>query len=94
MASSGSRAVTIYTTTWCGDCARLKRELGQAGVPFREIDIEADSSAAAYVMRVNKGNRSIPTVVFADGTVMTEPSARQVINHRAVHEHGTPVAGR
>ncbi len=83
----------MYTTSWCGDCARLKGELGRAGVPFREIDIEADPSAADYVARVNNGNRSVPTVVFADGTVMAEPSGRQVTDHLALLEHGFPVTG-
>jgi mycoredoxin len=72
---------TIYRTTWCGDCIRLKSELDRSGVTYREIDIEQDSSAADFVMRVNGGNRSVPTVVFDDGTVMTEPSARQVLDH-------------
>jgi mycoredoxin len=72
---------TIYSTTWCGDCIRLKSALDRSGVTYREIDIEQDSSAADFVVRVNGGNRSVPTVVFDDGTVMTEPSARQVLDH-------------
>lgn len=76
-------SITIYSTSWCGDCARLKSGLVRAEVPFREIDIEKEPSAAEYVVRVNGGFQSVPTVVFADGVVMTEPSARQVIDHLA-----------
>ena len=79
--STLSAAMTIYSTTWCGDCRRLKSDLDRSGVTYREIDIEQDSSAADFVMRVNGGNRSVPTVIFDDGTVMTEPSGRQVLEH-------------
>lgn len=81
MTAAGASAITMYTTTWCGDCRRLKRELESSGVSFREIDIESDPSAADYVARLNGGNQSVPTVVFADGAVMAEPSGRQVLAH-------------
>ena len=74
---------TMYTTSWCGDCRRLKRGLAEAGVDYHEIDIERDPKAADYVVRVNNGNQSVPTLVFTDGTVMTEPSTRQVLDHLA-----------
>lgn len=81
MAEAATPAITMYTTTWCGDCRRLKRELEAAGVSFREIDIEDNPSAADYVVRLNGGNQTVPTVVFADGEVMAEPSGRQVMAH-------------
>ncbi|MDO8732664.1 MAG: mycoredoxin [Actinomycetota bacterium] len=74
---------TMYTTSWCGDCRRLKGELRRAGVQFREVDIEQDSSAAQFVSRVNDGNQSVPTLVFSDGSTMTEPSGRLVIQRLA-----------
>lgn len=79
--STRNAAMTIYSTTWCGDCIRLKSALDRSGVAYREIDIEQDSSAADFVVRVNDGNQSVPTVVFDDGTVMIEPSGRQVLEH-------------
>lgn len=81
MAVDGTPTITMYTTTWCGDCRRLKRELGEAGISFREVDIEGDPSAADHVVRLNGGNQTVPTVVFSDGTVMAEPSGRQVMAH-------------
>lgn len=70
--------LTMYTTTWCGFCARLKHGLDRAGITYEEIDIERDPSAADRVMAVNGGNRTVPTVVFPDGTAMTSPTAAQV----------------
>ncbi|MEO8889897.1 MAG: mycoredoxin [Jatrophihabitantaceae bacterium] len=70
--------LTMYTTTWCGFCARLKDQLQREGIEYAEVNIEADESAADLVMSVNGGNRTVPTVVFADGTALTNPSVGQV----------------
>jgi len=71
--------VTIYSTEWCGYCHRLAAQLDRAGVAYTEIDIEQDPAAAALVMSVNGGNRTVPTVVFEDGTALTNPSLKQVL---------------
>jgi mycoredoxin len=73
-----SQPVTMYTTPWCGYCRRLKRQLAREGIELTEIDIERDPAAADYVMSVNGGNQTVPTVVFPDGTALTNPSAAQV----------------
>ncbi|MDD2857178.1 MAG: mycoredoxin [Candidatus Nanopelagicales bacterium] len=83
MPESMDLRITMYTTSWCGDCRRLKAELHRAGVSFREIDIEQEQSAAEFVKRVNDGNLSVPTLVFSDGSTMTEPSSRSVIQRLA-----------
>jgi mycoredoxin len=70
--------MTMYTTTWCGFCARLKAQLDREGISFDEVDIERDDSAAELVMTVNNGNQTVPTVVFANGTALTNPSLAQV----------------
>jgi mycoredoxin len=70
--------LTMYTTTWCGFCRRLKSQLAREGIHMVEIDIERDTSAAEYVMSVNGGNMTVPTVVFPDGTAVTNPSAKDV----------------
>jgi len=75
--------MTIYTTSWCGYCARLKRQLDRHGVPYVEVDIERHPEAAQFVMGVNRGNRTVPTVAFADGTVMTNPPMARVLGHLA-----------
>ena len=70
--------LTMYTTTWCGYCMRLKRMLDREGIAYSEVNIEEDPEAADLVMRVNGGNRTVPTVVFPDGAALTNPSIDQV----------------
>ena len=70
--------MTMYTTSWCGFCARLKTALRSEGIAWTEVDIEADPTAAVFVGSVNGGNHVVPTVKFADGSTLTNPSAKQV----------------
>ncbi|MEU6748431.1 mycoredoxin [Spirillospora sp. NPDC046719] len=70
--------LTMYTTTWCGFCRRLKSQLARDGIEMVEIDIERDPKAAEFVMSVNGGNQTVPTVLFPDGTAATNPSAKAV----------------
>ncbi len=64
----------MYSTPWCGDCRRAKRVFAALGVEYSEIDIEEDEHAAEEVVRLNRGNRSVPTILFPDGSVLVEPS--------------------
>ncbi|GGC14810.1 NrdH-redoxin [Cellulomonas carbonis] len=70
--------VTMYTTTWCGYCRRLKSQMESAGVAFTEVDIEQTPGAAEIVERVNGGNQTVPTLVFPDGSAATNPSLAEV----------------
>lgn len=65
--------LTMYTTTSCGYCVRLKHALDRAGVDFDEVNIEHDPGAEEFVLRVNGGNATVPTLVLANGEVMTNP---------------------
>ncbi len=83
MAESSSQSgatpdVTMYTTTWCGYCKRLKRMMQDDGINFAEVDIETTPGTAEIVERVNNGNQTVPTLVFADGSAMTNPSLAKV----------------
>ncbi|CAN5748471.1 mycoredoxin [soil metagenome] len=69
---------TMYSTPWCGYCHRLKSQLGRDGIDFDMVDIEQEPAAAEIVERANNGNRTVPTLVFADGTALTNPSVAQV----------------
>jgi mycoredoxin len=69
-----SSQIVMYTTPWCGDCRRAKRVFAARAVPYTEIDIERDEAAAEQVTRVNHGSRSVPTILFPDGSVLVEPS--------------------
>jgi mycoredoxin len=73
-----AQPLTMYTTVWCGFCRRLKNQLAREGIEVTEVDIEQDPAAADFVMSVNGGNQTVPTIVFADGTALTNPSAAQV----------------
>jgi mycoredoxin len=75
---SAQASVTMYSTTWCGYCQRLKSQMEREGISYQEINIEHDPAAADIVERVNGGNRTVPTLVFTDGTAMTNPSLIQV----------------
>ena len=84
-----SQRVTMYTTQWCGFCRRLKSQLAREGIEVAEVDIERDPAAADYVMSVNGGNQTVPTIVFSDGTALTNPSAAQVRDRLATLVKGS-----
>lgn len=70
--------LTLYTTTWCPFCTRLKKLLDKKEIGYVEIDVEEDAEAAAFVESVNAGNRVVPTALYSDGTTATNPPASQV----------------
>lgn len=72
------QTLTIYTTQWCGYCIRLKRQLAGEGIGFIEVDVESDPRAAELVEYINGGWRLVPTVVFADGEAIGNPSLAEV----------------
>jgi len=78
-----SAPVTMYSTTWCGYCRRLKSQMEREGIAYTEVNIEHDAASADFVMSVNGGNQTVPTLVIfnADGTpgwTATNPSLAQV----------------
>jgi mycoredoxin len=70
--------VTMYSTTWCGYCRRLKGQMEREGIAYVEVNIEDDPAAADLVEKVNGGNQTVPTLVFPNGTALTNPSLAQV----------------
>jgi mycoredoxin len=79
----GRPTVTIYTTSTCGPCVRLKRALSEREIDFTEVNVELDDEAAEWVMDVNQGMRTVPTVLMPDGTTLTNPSADEVARRLA-----------
>ncbi|WP_433283299.1 mycoredoxin [Micromonospora sp. CA-244673] len=73
--------LTMYSTPWCGYCHRLKSQLDREGIAYEVVDIEQDTKAAEFVMSVNGGNQTVPTLRFDDGTALTNPSITQVKQH-------------
>ena len=74
----GVRELTMYTTVWRGHCRRLKAQLVRAGIRFREVDIEHDAAAAAFVAGVNGGDQTVPTVLLPDGSVLSNSTLDQI----------------
>jgi glutaredoxin len=54
--------ITIYSTSWCGDCRRAKRFLKERGISFHEVNVDEDPDAEDLVLRVNNGRRKVPTL--------------------------------
>jgi len=71
---TASSLIVLYGTPWCGDCARARRFLESKGIPYHYVDISDEPEAIALVERVNNGYRSVPTIIFPDGSVLIEPS--------------------
>lgn len=70
--------VTMFATSWCGFCRRLKSELDRAGINYTEINIEKTPGTAELVETINSGNQVVPTVLFPDGSSATNPSVADV----------------
>ena len=70
--------LTIYSTEWCGYCHRLMKQLDREGVDYDVVNIEHKPDAAEYVMSVNGGNQTVPTLHFPNGKALTNPTLAQV----------------
>ena len=68
----------MFTTTWCGYCQRLKSQLDRAGIEYTLVDIEQEPEGAELVEHANGGNQTVPTLLFEDGSTLTNPSVRDV----------------
>ncbi|GAA1761532.1 mycoredoxin [Nostocoides vanveenii] len=71
-------SVTMFSTTWCGYCRRLKSQMDREGIAYTEVNIEEDPALADFVMSVNNGNQTVPTLLFPDGSTATNPSLIEV----------------
>ncbi|CAN5625976.1 mycoredoxin [soil metagenome] len=70
--------VVLYGTTWCGDCRRAKKVLKRRGVEYAWVDIEKTKGARDEMLRLNGGDRRVPTMLFQDGSVLVEPDNREL----------------
>ena len=76
-------AITMFSTTWCGYCTRLKSQLTKAGVAYLDVNIEEVAGTAELVATINGGNQTVPTVLFPDGSSATNPSLAEVTSRLA-----------
>ncbi|OFO21357.1 NrdH-redoxin [Corynebacterium sp. HMSC056F09] len=72
--------VTIFFADWCPFCAKLIKNLDRTETPYELVDVEADGTEDinAWIESVNDGNRIVPTVLYSDGTHVTNPAASEV----------------
>jgi mycoredoxin len=78
MSTPAPGTVTMFSTTWCGYCRRLKTMLDREGIGYTEVNIEEVPDAADLVMALNGGNQTVPTLLFPDGSAATNPSLAEV----------------
>ena len=74
MSDQNDSQVVVYSTTWCPVCIMAKKVLDSMKVEYTDINIEQDPDAVETVLSINNGSRSVPTIVFTDGSTLTEPS--------------------
>ena len=72
------KEIVMYGTTWCNDCTRAKRFIERNDVKYKWINIDHEEEYVDYVLDVNDGMRIVPTIVFADGSILAEPSDRDL----------------
>ena len=68
--------IILYGTNWCGDCRRTRHFLEQNQIDYRLINIDEDKVGEQFVIKTNRGMRSVPTIVFEDGSILVEPTNR------------------
>jgi mycoredoxin len=66
--------IVCYGTDWCPDCHRARRFFDEHRIPYRWVNIDRDPQAETYVKKANNGYRSVPTIVWPDGSILVEPS--------------------
>ena len=67
--------IQVYGNNWCPDCRRAREIFKKLNVDYDWIDTDLDMTARKYVMNINHGNCSVPTIVFPDGSIIVEPSS-------------------
>jgi mycoredoxin len=70
--------VVVYGTAWCGDCRRAKKLLERRSVGYAWVDVEKTKGAREEMLRLNGGDRRVPTILFPDGSVLVEPTNPQL----------------
>jgi mycoredoxin len=70
--------IVMYSVDWCPDCRRAKFFFKRKHIEVIEVDVNVDKQAEAFVKELNHGNRSVPTIILPDGTMMVEPSSAEL----------------
>lgn len=75
---SNNEEIIMYGTTWCGDTRRARSFFDRHQIAYKWIDINLNAEGRAFVEKTNGGKRSVPTIVFPDGSILVEPSSSQL----------------
>jgi mycoredoxin len=70
--------IVMYTTQECSDCLRVKAFFSTNHIPFLQIGIENDDQAREFIAKINHGFHSVPTIIFPDGSVLSEPTWKEL----------------
>ncbi len=76
--STSKDGITVYGVKWCPDCRRTKAVFEEESVPYVWIDIDENKLGEKFVLATNRGNRSVPTIIFPDGSILVEPGSGQL----------------
>jgi mycoredoxin len=66
--------IVMYTTEYCSDCLRAKKFFEENNIQYERVGLENNQDATEFVTQVNRGYRSVPTIIFPDGSILVEPS--------------------
>jgi len=80
MSTQSIPEIVMYTTSWCSACWRAKQVMNSMQVSYTEVDIGEDEEATELVIRLNRGYQSVPTIIFPDGSVLTEPDTLELMS--------------
>ena len=70
--------IVMYSVEWCPDCRRARFFFKRKKIDCLEVDVNADKKAEAFVKELNNGNRSVPTIILPDGSILVEPSTQEL----------------
>lgn len=72
------QSIVMYAVDWCPDCRRARFFFERQHIEYTMVNVDEDSQGANFVKQVNDGLRSVPTIIFPDGSIMVEPSTEQL----------------
>jgi len=74
------KIIKVYGTRWCFDSRRARKVLDQNNIPYEFVDIDENPDGRKFVEETNRGYRSVPTIVFPDGSILVEPGDLELLD--------------
>ncbi len=79
--------IRVAGTLWSNEAHEIKDFLVRHQIPYQWLDVEADPKARALVEQANQGVLKVPTVFFADGSILIQPDIRAVAEKAGISTH-------